>query len=156
MKNLNLELCVINNKNKHWINIIKASPEQRPLLHYNAYWFGQSNVIDDISSFLIKNNSNYVGFVTFGSFYNHEYLQKKEKGTAEIIHLVIDEKFQQKGIGKSISKSIIQFFREESFTKVVVAVAEENLLALSFWKNLNFKESGLKNYDGDLLLEYCF
>lgn len=155
MKSL-VKLRKIDNTNKHWINIVKAKPKQRILLHYNAYWYGQSLIVDNIHCFLIKKENNYLGFVAFGPYYKDEYLQEKQIDIAEIIHLVIDGKYQKQGIGKLISEEIIQILKTQKYSKIYVAVSEENKDASLFWRKLNFVETSLKNYDDDNFLEFVF
>jgi len=148
-----IELEEVTESNKQWINKIKGKDTQLHLVHYNAYWYGQSLINDNINFLLIKYKQAFVGVVSFGQYYLDAYLQQKEAGIGEIIHIVIDAKHQGKGHAKQTAKKVIALLKDEGYSKIYVAVSEENKISNNLWLSLSFQLTTLKNYDGDAILE---
>jgi len=146
-----LEFVKVNQTNKSYINKIKPKAKQAHLVHYNAYWYGQSIIKDDIEFKLLKHNNMYVGVIAFGQFYVDAYLQQKEAGSAEIIHMVIDENHQQNGYGKAALIEAINLLKKQNFKNILVATHPENKVTKKLFKQVGFQTTNQVNYDGDPL-----
>ena len=144
----------IHSKNKKFLNTILAQPDLRIYLHYNAHWFGQSIIVDDIFSYLISKNSESdpFGFVTFGVKYEDEYFQHKVGHSGEIYHIVIKPEYQHMGYGEKIIKWVEEKLYNTGYCDVFIAYAVENKIAGNFYKKFDFIDAG-HNYDGDIYVK---
>jgi len=144
----------VNKKNQQKVNQIKAASNQLHLVHYNAHWYGQSMLCNDIYFYLIKDEKNFVGVIAFGQHYSDAYLQEAIEQTAEIIHIVIDHQFQGKGYGKSSVLKAKNLLFDLGYKNIIAAITSENEASKKLFKACNFKIIPGKNYDGDDLYEY--
>lgn len=149
-----LKLVQVNSTNRHLVNKIKGKKDQLHLVHYNAHWYGQSQLKDDIHFFLVQSTEDDIGVICFGQYYKDDYLQDKEPDTGEIIHIVVDARHQGNGYSKQMAALAITKLKEQGYAKIVVAIAEDNVISQSLWKKLGFKETDQKNYDGDPVYEW--
>jgi len=79
------------------------------------------------------------------------YLKEKEAGSAEIIHIVIDENHQQKGYGKAALLLAIKLLKKQNFNTIWVATHPENTLTQKLFKQIGFQTTNRVNYDEDPL-----
>ena len=132
---------------------IKPNPPDLERLHYNSHWIGHSFIHSDVQSFLVKFNSEYIGFVCFGQCYSDDYLLDKElEGIAELYQIVIKPVYQNKGYGKLVINEVLREVKNQNYKVLRVAYHPDSERASYFYKSLGFIEFG-KNYDGDPYLE---
>lgn len=145
-----VSLVAISTENRSWVNEIKAGPPELYQLHYNAQWYGQSCLHDDVWSFLVQDGAeDYCGFITYGQCYEDEYLSaNKVNGTGEICHLVISPEKQRQGIGSESLKLACEDLANKGYDEVRVAHSPESRSARAFYVALGFEPFGI-NYDGD-------
>ncbi len=149
-----IQLVDVQPENREWVNRIRANPPELFHLHYNAHWYGQSCLNDDIWSFLIQHaESEYCGFLAYGQCYQDEYLlEHKVDHVGELYHIVISPTHQRQGIGRAAIELICNDMAAKGFTKLMVAHSPESNTAARFYRSLGFTECG-RNYDGDPYLE---
>lgn len=151
-----LELIGVNSNNRHFVNKLKGKLEQLHLVHYNAYWYGQSCLQDDIHFLLAKSTTDYVGVICFGQYYKDAYLEEKELGIGEIIHIVVDGFYQGQGYSKKMAEIAIARLKKEGYLKIYVAINAENMISINLWQKLGFQLTNNRNYDGDIIYEWVF
>ncbi|MFA7252905.1 MAG: GNAT family N-acetyltransferase [Candidatus Paceibacterota bacterium] len=64
-----------------------------------------------------------------------------EKDTWFIGLFLISPDYRNRGLGQKIYKALQDYFRSEKVKFIKISVAEQNVLALKFWKNLGFIET---------------
>jgi GNAT superfamily N-acetyltransferase len=137
---------------EHSRAVLEIRPEPPALyrLHYNAYWIGQSVLHRDIYSVLIADGSGSIrGFAAWGRCYIDEYLMfPAEGGVAELYHLVIDPRFQRRGIGAAAVRQICRDADGEGYRQIRVAHHPDDPDVAGFYHNLGFAPLG-ENFDGD-------
>jgi len=149
-----IEFIAINKANSKHVNLLKPAKNQLHLVHYNAHWYGQSMLCNNIYFYLIESKKNFVGVIALGQFYNDAYLQETIKDTAEIIHIIIDHRFQSKGYGTASVKKAKNLLFDLGYKNIVAAIATKNDASQKLFKACGFKITSGKNYDGDDLYEY--
>ncbi len=66
---------------------------------------------------------------------------------AEILNIVIDEKFKKKGYGTYLLKNTIEDLHNKNIKTVFLEVGEKNIAAISLYKNWGFKKYNIReNY----------
>lgn len=147
-------LIAISPTNRHWVNALRADPPELYHLHYNAHWYGQSCLHDDIWSFLIQNNAgDYCGFLAYGQCYEDEYLQENAlPGVSELYHLLIAPTHQRQGIGATATELVSQDLAGKGYRSLRVAHNVAATKASRFYLAIGFTIIGT-NYDGDPYLE---
>jgi diamine N-acetyltransferase len=153
---MDIYLNSINSQNKAWINRIYAGDRFSQFVHYNAHWFGQSILCDDLDFRLIYTDSigpdEPIGLVCYGQSYRDIYMQAARPNTAEIYHVVIHHTYQGKGYGRMTMRSVIEELKQSGrFGTVLVAFHPNNQVAQRVYQSLNFVEVG-RNDDNDILL----
>ena len=72
---------------------------------------------------------------------------KKSLDTADIMNIVVRKNFRNKGIGKKLLDFLLKEAKKENIKVAFLEVNKDNLPALKLYKNLGFKEIGIrKNY----------
>lgn len=153
---MSIRLASINGLNKAWINRIYAGDRFSQFVHYNAHWFGQSKLCDDLDFQLAYLDSlgsdNPVGLICYGQSYVDIYMQTSRSNTAEIYHVVIHHTQQRKGYGRMVVKCAIDKLQQmEQFQAIVVAFHPDHQAAQRLYQSLNFVGLG-RNDEDDVLL----
>ncbi len=96
---------------------------------------------NSFSSFwILKVNGEIIGYIVF----------RKIKPEIEILRIGIKRKYQRRGAGTKLMKSLLTFAKEEKFNKIFLEVNISNVQAYNFYKKLGFKEFyERKNYYGN-------
>ena len=69
------------------------------------------------------------------------------KRVAEIISLAVKPDWRQKGIGRALTKFLINHFQGKNVKEIFLSVRTKNQVAISFYQNLGFGISKkIKNY----------
>ena len=76
----------------------------------------------------IKEDQTLAGYV----------LWRKIEDEAEILTLVVEPKHQRKGIGRTLMTHLYTTLKETGVTRLFLEVAEDNVEALSFYRNHGF------------------
>ena len=81
------------------------------------------------NNFICRINGNIIGGILCG----HD----GRKGF--IYHTVVNERYRNRGIGKSLVAKVIKSLKEENITKIGVLVNSDNRSGNDFWESLGFE-----------------
>jgi RimJ/RimL family protein N-acetyltransferase len=150
-----MQFVSIDAANEQFVEKIFAGELAQYWVHYNSYWLENSHKYPDITAQLIYGDDEKlpVGFIAYGQHYTDEALSKKKSGCYELIHLVIDEKYQGTGYGRIATNKAIALLKQiKDCQVIVIAHHPDNKIARSLYESLGFVEIG-KKYDDDPLLQ---
>jgi len=71
-------------------------------------------------------------FINFSTFYVKSYLN--------IHDVIVDSCFRGKGIGKRLLQELVSVSKERGYCKLTLEVREDNAVAQSLYRSLNFEE----------------
>lgn len=134
------------NKN-NWEEAIKLSvkKEQEAFITSNLYSIAEVQFLDSFYAKGIYLDSHMVGFTMFGiDRDDHNYW---------IYRLMIDEKFQGKGIGLQAVKLVIEEIRQSNKSNIphiMIGYHPENLFAKNVYKKAGFVETKLSSWGEQL------
>ncbi len=132
-----LTLKEITKENFEEIINLKIEENQALFLPSNVYSIAQASVYKDTAfPFGVYDNDTLVGFVMVG--YHEKENQHK------LWRLMIDKKFQGKGLGKSALKLAINYMIENyKISEIGTRTHCENIPAQNLYKSIGFKEIGI-------------
>jgi mycothiol synthase len=142
--------------NRGDLDDIEGGPEARYWVHSNWYWHQRSLDNPNILFRLVHlpEAETAVGLVAFGPAYADEALTQPIAGAYELIHLVIDHRYQRQGIGRVVAKAVLKMLAAQpDCERVLAAHHPDNLASADFFTRLGFRPTELRNYDGDPMLE---
>lgn len=129
----------------NWQSLIKLKvrEDQTGFVASNLYSIAQAQFGDeyeghwDLHPFGIYDGDHPVGFLMYGINFEHRTQQ------AFIQRLMVDEKFQGKGYGRSAMQKLIETFRADPRIKEVgISYEPENAAARKLYASLGFVETG--------------
>lgn len=131
-----VELKKITEKNYSECLKLKVAEDQKEFVAPNVYSLAQAWVYyDSAYPFAIYEDDIMVGFVMMG----HD----KDDDTYDIWRFMIDEKYQNKGYGKSALKLAIKYLIETFKVKeILLSFEPENHCAKKLYKSFGFEETG--------------
>src|SRR5690625_7862793 len=92
-----------------------------------------------------------VGIIAFGQHFADEDLSVPRPGVGEIIHLVIDERQQDRGYGRqAVQLAISQL--QEKYDRIVIAHDPDNAVARGMYESQGYRQI-TENNVSDVLLE---
>lgn len=141
-------------QNQHLVDSIYAGDTAQYWVHYNSYWLNISENKQDIMVKLVyhDNEGNPIGFIAFGQHYEDGDLTIAKPHWYEIVHLVIDEKYQGKGYGRmAVLQAIDMLKQNPDCEMIVIAHHPDNIRAHRLYTSLGFVVIG-ENYEEDTLL----
>jgi RimJ/RimL family protein N-acetyltransferase len=150
-----MEFRPITERNRAYVNRIFAGDKQQYWVHCNWYWDQNSQRIADIACRLIYVDSvdEPVGIIAYGQHYADEDLAERVPGVYEVIHMVIDVKYQGRGYGRAATQRVIQLLQQQpDCWRIVIAHHPDNIVAQRLYQSLGFVPFA-HNYDGDPLLK---
>ncbi|HEY6586364.1 MAG TPA: ribosomal protein S18-alanine N-acetyltransferase [Candidatus Methanoperedens sp.] len=106
----------------------KVFNEHDPYLYMQFYeTYPDTFIVADINGFVI----GYVaGFVA-------------QVGVGRIFSLAVDPKYQNRSVGSNLLKEIINIFRKEGVTEIILEVRMDNIKAKRFYERLGFLQFGI-------------
>jgi diamine N-acetyltransferase len=149
---MNLELRPVTIHNRGDLEDIDAGEAQHYWVHSPWYWHQWSLDNPDIIFRLIHSSESEtaIGMIAYGPLYENEALTRAVSGAYELIHLVIDHRYQGKGIGRTVAESVIATLRTlPNCQQILIAHHPDNTASRDFFARLGFQESEHVNYDGD-------
>ncbi len=111
-------------------------------LHDNYVFY-----LDTYSSCLVlEENGNIIGFISYSIIYDR----------AEIIDVIIDEKYRDKGYGKKLVSEVITIAFSNNCNNITLEVSILNKVAIRLYENMGFEIVGVrkkyyKDNDGYLM-----
>ena len=136
----------------NWQALIKLQvrKDQTQFVASNLYSIAQAQFGEefeghwDFHPFGIYDSEEPVGFLMYGSNYSHPSQQ------VFVIRLMVDEKYQGKGYGRSAMQTILEGFRSDKRIKGVgISYEPENDVARKLYVSLGFEETG-RMIDGEV------
>ena len=102
--------------------------EHDPYLYMQFYeTYPDTFIVADINGFVI----GYVaGFLA-------------QVGVGRIFSLAVDPKYQNRSVGSNLLKEIINIFRKEGVTEIILEVRMDNIKAKRFYERLGFLQFGI-------------
>ena len=102
--------------------------EHDPYLYMQFYeTYPDTFIVADINGFVI----GYVaGFLA-------------QVGVGRIFSLAVDPKYQNRSVGSNLLKEIINIFRKEGVTEIILEVRTDNIKAKRFYERLGFSQFGI-------------
>ena len=106
----------------------KVFNEHDPYLYMQFYeTYPDTFIVADINGFVI----GYVaGFLA-------------QAGVGRIFSLAVDHKYQNRSVGSNLLKEIINIFRKEGVTEIILEVRMDNIKAKRFYERLGFSQFGI-------------
>ncbi len=103
--------------------------------------------LDTYSNCLVlEEDDNIIGFISYSIIYDR----------AEIIDVIIDEKYRNKGYGKKLVSEVIDLAFSNNCNNITLEVSTLNKVAIKLYKNMGFEIVGIrkkyyKDNDGYLM-----
>jgi diamine N-acetyltransferase len=114
---------------------LKVSEEQQPYVATNVFSIAQSKVLPECNPLAIYAEEELVGFAMYA-------LDREDKEYC-IYRLMIDEKFQSKGYGKSAMEALINHISADKEHHVIfISFEPENMRAKALYESLGFVPDG--------------
>ena len=130
---------------ENWLALIKLQvrEDQRHFVASNVFSIAQAQFGDDyeghweLHPFGIYEGDDPVGFLMYGHNFDHPQYQ------VFILRLMVDEKFQGKGYGRSGMEKLLKLLRsDERIQSVGISYEPENAAARQLYASLGFVETG--------------
>jgi diamine N-acetyltransferase len=132
----NLKLIEVNEENWYECCQLTLSEEQSAYMESNAVSIAQTKFEATLKPYAIYLEESVVGFLMFNSV-------KEELDAYWVYRIMVDKKFQGKGIGKAASELMIEEMKKlPNAEKIVVGYHPENLGAHHMYANLGFVDHG--------------
>lgn len=131
-----VKLVELNNQN--WFDCcqLEVSPEQEKYIVSNAVSIAQSKFEPTLKPYAIYFEEKIVGFMMYNSV-------QEELDGYWIYRIMVDNKFQGKGIGKAATILMIsEIAKLPNAKKIVVGYHPDNLGAHHLYSSLGFKDNG--------------
>lgn len=141
---------------EHLVDALSPGAEAEDWVYANRYWLTHSRARPDIAARLIYMDEYTapVGFIALGPYYADKLLTHSIPGWYELIHLVIDAPFQQRGYGRQATRLAIEWLKAQPDCQtIVIAYNPDNTVAQRLYASLGFTELVGQNYDDDPLLK---
>ena len=111
----------------------------------NAYSMLQAHFEEGWEIRAVEEAGELVGFTMFGL--------SSEEGFYEICRLMIDRKFQNRGLGRKALMLIIEEMKKSySLSEIYISAEPENERGLHLYRSLGFKDTG-RILEGEVLLK---
>ncbi|MBD2845356.1 GNAT family N-acetyltransferase [Paenibacillus sp. IB182496] len=124
---------------------LKVKPEQQPVFPAPVvYWIAESKFVDDFELRAVYWETDLVGFIVFCK-------HPDEEGNYWIPALMIDEKHQGKGFGKSAMHELIANMRSMKCKRIMIGHRPDNRIAGALYEALGFKKVSEAAIDGEII-----
>ncbi|WP_433747719.1 GNAT family N-acetyltransferase [Falsibacillus pallidus] len=136
MSKENIKIVELNAENWYECCVLKVSEEQREFIEPNAISIAQSKFESTLKPYAIYFEDKIVGFLMFNSV-------PEELNGYWIYRIMVDQKYQGKGIGKAATKLMIAAMSKlPNAYKLVVGYHPENQGAHKLYQSLGFIDEG--------------
>lgn len=144
------EICLKPIDKSNWEEAIRLSvkEEQQAFIASNLYSIAEVQFLDNFFAKGIYLNNKMIGFIMFGI--------DPDDNNYWIYRLMIDEKFQGKGIGKQAIYLVIEEIRKNNHANIpfiMIGYDPKNLTAKFAYKRAGFIETELSSW-GEQLAKY--
>ncbi|MFJ7973747.1 GNAT family N-acetyltransferase [Psychrobacillus sp. NPDC096389] len=132
----NVKIVELNAENWYDCCELEVSTEQKEYMEPNAVSIAQSKFETSLKPYAIYVADEIVGFLMYNSV-------QEELDGYWIYRIMVDKKFQGKGIGKAATKlMILEMAKLPDAKKIVVGYHPENLGAHNLYSSLGFIDNG--------------
>ena len=132
----NVKIVELNAENWYDCCELEVSTEQKEYMEPNAVSIAQSKFETSLKPYAIYVADEIVGFLMYNSI-------QEELDGYWIYRIMVDKKFQGKGIGKAATKlMILEMAKLPNAKKIVVGYHPENLGAHNLYSSLGFIDNG--------------
>lgn len=146
---MDLKIVEVDESNWYEATELRVSKEQEQIYSFPVvYWIAESKFVSHFQLLLLMEEENEVGFIVYG-------LDPDDQNWW-IYTIMIDERYQGKGYGKTGMKLLTQWIREHhSCTKILLGHRPNNIVAAKLYESLGYVENGL-DIGGEVVREYVF
>lgn len=124
---------------------LKVKPEQQNVFPAPVvYWIAESKFVDDFEIRAVYWDTDLVGFIVFSK-------NPDEDGDYWIPALMIDEKHQGKGFGKSAMNKLIENMSLMNCKRMMIGHRPDNLIAGELYESLGFKKVSEEVIYGEII-----
>ena len=143
----NVHFKDIDSTNESIVRKIKVKQGQKNYIESVDECLGEAKTYPEWHPVAIYDGKNLVGFAMYGSF-------GPNKDTW-IDRIMIDEKYQGRGLGRIAMQKLIDIVSKEyGVTVIYLSIVEENEVAYHLYKSLGFEYINEKDPNGELIFKY--
>lgn len=93
--------------------------------------------------FVAKEGGKIVGFIAGDANW---FSKRAQRNVGAIHELVVHPDHRRKGVGRSLMKKVLEYFKEKGLDTAELWVGDENRPAMKFYEGFGFEEDGRYNY----------
>ncbi|MDK2584636.1 GNAT family N-acetyltransferase [Romboutsia sedimentorum] len=139
---MNIEFRVIDKSNYNQCIKLKTSEEQKKFVATNIFSLVQSAYEPNFYPLGVYKNDKMVGFILYDF--------DDEINGWSMSRFMIDEKFQNQGIGKVALNKFIKFFIEKyGHIKLYTSAEVDNTIAINLYESMGFEKKEVFEYEVD-------
>lgn len=139
---MNIEFRVIDKSNYNQCIKLKTSEEQKRFVATNIFSLVQSAYEPNFYPLGVYKNDKMVGFILYDF--------DDEINGWSMSRFMIDEKFQNQGIGKVTLNKFIKFFIEKyGHIKLYTSAEVDNTVAVNLYESIGFEKKEVFEYEVD-------
>ncbi|MEV6135997.1 GNAT family N-acetyltransferase [Nocardia sp. NPDC051990] len=125
---------------------LDVADDQRGLIASNLYSIAESRFLPGFLTKAVVFEGDIVGFVMYGP--------DPDDGHVWLYRLMIDHRFQHRGLGRAALREVVREVHEELGAQVLrLGVAPENVIAKSLYKSSGFLPTG-QSICGEEILQF--
>ncbi len=139
---MSIEFRVIDKSNYNQCIKLKTSEEQKRFVATNIFSLVQSAYESNLYPLGVYKNDKMVGFILYDF--------DDEINGWSMSRFMIDEKFQNQGIGKAALNKFIKFFIEKyDHIQLYTSAAVDNIIAINLYEGMGFEKKEVFEYEVD-------
>lgn len=125
---------------------LKVADSQKSFVATNVMSIAQSKIYPTVYPMAIYAENEMVGFTMFGL--------DEDDGRFYLVRLMIDEKYQGQGYGKSAALAVIEKMRAvKECQEIYLSFAPENVSAEKLYQKVGFTRTGELN-EGEIVMKF--
>jgi diamine N-acetyltransferase len=114
---------------------LEVSRDQQRFIETNVWSIAESRFHPELQPMGIYDGGTMIGFLMWGI--------DADDHQPWLYRFMIDQRYQQRGLGKAAMRRLFDLIREQQLTQLNVGYNVENEVAARFYKALGFHETGL-------------
>lgn len=140
---MNISLRAVTIDNYEDVCDLEVSPEQRNYLASNMFSLVEASFNPGYQTRAIYRDNELVGFIMW---------LMQQAGKMEIWRFMIDQKFQQQGLGRiALGLALAEIRQQPEVCCIEICYNPENPLAKPFYASFGFVETGMDDENEDML-----
>ncbi|MBB3220520.1 GNAT family N-acetyltransferase [Pseudoduganella umbonata] len=144
---MNVTLEPITRKNVEAVMNLELPPHQAQFVATNAFSIAQASYFPSLRPMAIHHDGNLAGFLLYSINTNDE------PGCYGIFRLMVDPKFQGRGVGRRAMELLLRELRAQpDLRRITICYMPSNEVGKRFYASLGFVETGLDD-DGEMIAE---